>query len=294
MKVPCEEIAGLLKKNLIKRVKQLKKKKYTPKLVTFLVGDSSEQVSYVSQKQKMAKSLGIAFEFKHIKETPSFGSFARLLKETSNNPEVTGMIIQQPLPSRLYTETLYNFIDPVKEIEGHHPKTAYFPPIGLAVLVVLKYIFHGQKVNDRLLIDPQSDFLLFKQGLKHKRVVLVGRGPTGGQPIGKVLNHFRIGFINVNSKTPEPQQYYKEADVIITAAGKKVLGADMVKEGAILINVGLRKERGKLKGDYEEKEIKKASSWYTSTPKGVGPIDVLYLYENLIEAAEIQAHIRKS
>lgn len=286
MKIPCEDITEILKKNLKKRVKQLKKKKYTPKLVTFLVGDSSDQISYVSQKQKMAKALGISFQFKQIKQIPSFADFANMLKNSSNDKEVTGIIIQQPLPSRLYTETVYNFIPPVKEIEGHHPKTEYFPPIGLAVLTVLKYALQGQKISKKLLIDPKSDISLFKQILKHKKVVVVGRGPTGGQPIGKTLSFFKIGFININSKTPEPEQYYKEADVLITAVGKKIIKPEMLKEGVILINVGLRRENVKLKGDYDEKEIKKVTSWYTATPKGIGPIDVLYLYENLIEAAE--------
>ncbi len=292
MKIPCEDIAKLHKKNLKKRVRQLKKKKYTPKLVTFLVGDSAEQVSYVAQKHKMARALGINFEFKHIKEIPSFAQFANTLKETSNDAKVTGIIIQQPLPPRLYTETLYNFISQAKEIEGHHPKTEYFPPIGLAVLTTLKYVLQGQKISDKLLINPQEDTSFFKQALKHKRVVVVGRGPTGGQPIGKTLSFFKIGFINVNSQTPEPEQYYKEADVLITAVGERIIEAEMVKPGAILINVGLRREKGRLKGDYDETAIKKVAGWYTTTPKGIGPIDVLYLYENLVEAAERQTKRR--
>ncbi len=80
----------------------------------------------------------------------------------------------------------------------------------------------------------------------------------------------------------------EEADIIITAVGKKVLAADMLKNGVILANVGLRHERGKLKGDYDEKEIKSVASYYTPTPKGIGPIDVLYLFKNLIDAAEFQ------
>lgn len=289
MKIPCEDIAELLKKNLKKRVRKLKKRKITLKLVTFLVGVSSEQVSYVAQKQKMAKALGISFEFKHIRHIPSFAEFAHKLKDTSNDPDVTGIIIQQPLPRGLYTETVYNFISPLKEIEGHHPKTEYFPPIGLAVLTALKYVLHGQKISEKLLINPREDASLFKQALKHKRVVVVGRGPTGGQPIGKTLSYFKIGFININSETPEPEQYYREADVLITAVGKKVIKPEMLKEGTILINVGLRRESKKLKGDYDETEIKKVAGWYTATPKGTGPIDVLYLYENLIEAAKRQS-----
>ena len=119
-------------------------------------------------------------------------------------------------------------------------------------------------------------------------MVLIGRGITGGTPIGKTLTVARINYINVNSITPDPHSYYKEADVIISAVGKKIINPDMLKPNVALINVGLRKENGNLKGDYEEKEIKKIASFYTKTPGGVGPIDVLYLYKNLIDAAKLQ------
>ena len=111
---------------------------------------------------------------------------------------------------------------------------------------------------------------------------------TGGKPIGKSLTEARINFINVNSQTPDPQSYYKEADIIITAVGKKILLPETLKPGVALINVGLRREKGKFKGDYEEKEIKNIAGFYTSTPGGAGPIDVLYLFKNLIEAAKQQ------
>ena len=124
--------------------------------------------------------------------------------------------------------------------------------------------------------------------MKHKKVVLIGRGKTGGYPIGEALTKFKINYININSQTPNPQQYLSDADVIVTAVGKKIITPQVLKEGVVLINVGLRREKGKLKGDYDENEIKKIAGFYTTTPKGLGPIDVLYLYKNLLEAAELQ------
>ncbi len=288
MKIPCQEITESIKKNLIKRVKALKKKKKTPKLLTILIGESPAQLSFVAIKQRTAKEIGIKFEFLHLKETPEFLDFANLLKQKSSDKEITGIIIQQPLPSKLFTETLYNFINPLKEIEGHQNKTTYLPPLGLAVLTALKYVYQHGKISDHLIIDSRSDAVFFKNVLKHKRVVLVGRGITGGQPIGKTLSFFRINYINVNSITTDPDQYYKEADVIIIAVGKKVLTANNIKPGVILINAGLRRDKGKLKGDYDEDEIKNIASYYSTTPKGIGPIDVLYLYKNLIDSAEKQ------
>jgi len=127
-----------------------------------------------------------------------------------------------------------------------------------------------------------------KRVLRNERVVLIGRGIVGGQPIGKTLSEVGINFINVNSTTPSPSEYYKEADVIITAVGKRVLKPDMLKPGVILISAGLRRENGKLRGDYEETEVEKIAKFYSPTPKGIGPVDVLYLYSNLIQAAKLQ------
>ncbi len=292
MKIPCEEIADSFKKYLKKRVKTLKKKGVKPKLVTILIGESAEQLSFVSIKKKVAKLLGIQFEFIHLKETPDFMRFATLLKTTSNDPKTTGMIIQQPLPSRLSTVTVYNFIASVKEIEDHQNKLVFFPPLGLAVLTALKYVYQQKKVSENLIIDPSVDSSFFKQVLKNKKIVLAGRGSTGGLPIGKTLSYFKINYVNISSQTQDPDQYYGEADIIITAVGEKILKPQILKPGVVLINVGLRREDGKLKGDYDENEIKKISSYYTITPKGIGPIDVLYLYKNLIDAAAIQNNLK--
>ncbi len=286
MKIDGEKIALMMKKLLKQEIKKRKKRKI--KLATILIGDSAEQLSFVKIKADVAKQLGIQFELVHLKSIPFFEELMHIVKDVSHDPTVTGVIIQQPLPAQLSTASIYNYIPPLKEIEGHQYKSPFSPPLGLAVLTVIKFAFGKVKINRNLLIDPKKDRLFFKKTLRNKKVVLAGRGITGGQPIGKTLSDFKINYISVNSKTPEPQIYYKEADVIITATGKKIIVPDFIKPGVVLINVGLRREGNKLKGDYEEKEIKDIASFYTPTPHGVGPIDVLYLYKNLIDAARLQ------
>lgn len=276
-------IGTLLKKEL-----RAKKKKRSPKLIAFLIGDSPDQRSYVKIKSLVAKKLGIKFELIHIKNTPSFEEFAHKIKEASLNPETTGIIIQQPLPAQLSTESLFDYINDLKEIEGHKRKTRYIAPLGLAVLTLFKYIFGTQKLDKNLIVSVSKDKRFFKKIFRNKKIVLVGRGITGGKPIGKTLSDAKINYIGINSKTPESQTYLKEADVIITAVGKKVIRPEMLKEGVVLINVGLRRENGKLKGDYDDAEIKKIASYYTPTPGGIGPVDVMYLYKNLIEAYRLQ------
>ncbi len=276
-------IGSLLKKELKKR-----QKKRPPKLTAFLIGDSADQRSYVAIKSKVANKLGIKFELVHIKSTPSFESFAHRIKEASLNPETSAIIIQQPLPAQLSTDSLFEYISDAKEIEGHKRKTPFTPPIGLAVLTALKYIYGTQTIDNHLIVNLSKDKKLFKKVFRNKKIVLIGRGVTGGKPIGKTLSDAKINYIGINSKTPEPATYLKEADIIITAVGEKVIKPEMLKPGVVLINVGLRRENGKLKGDYDENEIKHIAGYYTPTPGGVGPIDVVYLYKNLIEAYKLQ------
>ena len=287
MEFPGKKITEALQKSLKKEVLKLNKKKPI-KLVVFLVQDSPDQASFVKIKGKIAKKIGIEYEVIRYKAIPSFEEFMHQIKSKSMDPTVTGIIIQQPLPAQLLTASIYDYIPLKKEIEGHKYKTPFLPPIGLAILTTLKYFYSHKKIDKNLFFDVAKDKGFIKKTLRNKKIVIVGRGTTGGQPIGKTLSETKINYISINSETPEPETYLKEADIVITAAGCKVINCSMLKPGVALINVGLRKENGRLKGDYDEKEIKHISSFYTPTPGGVGPIDVIYLYKNLIEAAKLQ------
>jgi len=159
-----KKITSFLEKEIKKSVKKFKKNK--PKLTVFLVGKSAEQLSFVKIKNKLAKKLGINFEFIHYKNTPLFEPFVRKLKEIAENPEITGIIIQQPLPATLSTETIYDYIPKEKEIEGHHQKSLFLPPIGLSVLTVIKSIFFGGKINSKIIVDKKKDLNFFHPKVK--------------------------------------------------------------------------------------------------------------------------------
>lgn len=275
------DFIGLLIK---KEIKKLKKK---PKLSVFLVGNTPEQISFVRMKSQIAKQLGIKFEFIHVKKIPLFEKLVHTIKEKSLEKDTDAIVIQQPLPSALSTDSIYDYIYEAQEVEGHRKKTPFYPPIGLSVLTILKYIFGKQKIDKDLLVNIPKDRMFFKKTLRNKKIVLVGRGITGGKPIGKTLTDAKINYIAINSKTPDASVYLKEADIVITAVGKKVLDESNLKPGVILINVGLRRENNKLYGDYDENEIRKIASFYTPTPGGTGPIDVMYLYKNIIESTKL-------
>jgi methylenetetrahydrofolate dehydrogenase (NADP+) / methenyltetrahydrofolate cyclohydrolase len=288
MLIDGKKIAGILEKELAKEFRLLKNKGKKIKLVVILVGDSPEQLSFVKIKKKLAEKLKIQFELKHIKEIPLFQKMVCLIKETSMDPKTTGIIVQQPLPSQLQTDSIFEFIDLHKEIEGHRRKTTFIPPIGLAVLTIIKFIYANQKYNKDLLVNFNKDLGFFKRILKNKKIVLLGRGLTGGKPINHTLSLAKINYIGLHSQTPNPEEYLSQADIVISAVGKNVIRPETLKPGTILINVGLRHENSRLKGDYDEKDIKDIASFYTPTPGGIGPIDVLYLYKNLLDAAKSQ------
>lgn len=285
MEISGKKLANIMRRELKKELRKSKKKL---KIVTFLIGQSSDQLSFVKIKKQLARQIGIDFEFLHLKTIPTFEKFMIKIREKSQDPKTTGVIIQQPLPAQLSTASIYNYIPLEKEVEGHRHKSTFFPPIGLAILTVLKHIFTRTRSAKELFVNLEKDKRFFKTIFHNKKIVLIGRGITGGQPIGQTLTEFKINYINLHSHTPQPDIYCKEADIIISAVGKKVIEPEALKPGVILINVGLRREGKKLKGDYEEKEIKKIASFYTPTPGGIGPIDIVYLYKNLIEATKLQ------
>lgn len=268
--------------------KERKKMKERISLAVILVGQSNEQLSFVKIKHLVAKKIGINFHFFHFQTEPTFQSFLTKIQKISHDSKINGIVIQHPLPPRLDTFSLYDFIPQEKEIEGYCAKSPFLSPIGLATLTILKSVYLQTTNIKKILIDEEKDRFLFKKFLKEKKIVLVGQGKTGGKPIGKVFNYFKISYIGINSKTTNPTQYLKEADIIISAVGKKIIFPAMLKKGVVLINVGLRRENNRLKGDYDENEIKRIASFYTPTPGGIGPIDVGYLYYNLIKAVKIQ------
>lgn len=281
------KISTYLQRLLQKEIKSLKKKARL-RLVTYLIGQSPEQLSYVKIKSHVASQLKIDFQLINLKSTPNYIELANLIRKKAFDPTVNGIIIQLPLPQELSTDSIFDYIPNNKEIEGHRRKTLFFPPLGLAVLTIFKYIYGGKRIDKNLLVDFEKDKQFFKKIFKNKKVVLVGKGMTGGKPIGHILGELKINYINVNKTTINPESYFKNADVIITAVGKKIIHRGDLKPGVVLINVGLRRENGKLKGDYDENEIKDIASYYTKTPGGIGPIDVIYLFKNLIEAAKMQ------
>ncbi len=290
MLIPCKDIAQIIETELQKQVVQTKHATSLPNitLVAYLLGESPEQLSFVTIKRRLAERLNINFDFTHYQNPPPLENFLKNLQEKMEQPQNTGVIIQLPLPADYAKEDVYETIPPHKEIEGHTPHSPFQFPLSLAVLTGIKYVFgyaqQNRKLDAEILVHFKQDIPFFFNVLKDKNIVIVGRGPTGGRPIAKSLGEIGVKYTVVTSETANPEVICKHADIIITATGKKIIEPHVLKKGVILLNVGLRKENGKLKGDYDEDHIKDIASYYTQTPGGLGPLDVLYLYKNLIDS----------
>jgi len=168
MKINGKKIAEIITNFLKKETKKLKK---PPSLAVFLVGESPENLSFVKVKEMAVKKIGGKFQLYLFKKTPDFELFANKLKQVATDPDVTGVIVQQPLPPSLSTESLFNYIPAEKEIEGHKKKSPFFPPLGLAVLTVIKYIFRpGNKKSAReLIVYPKKRVGILQKSFKKKK-----------------------------------------------------------------------------------------------------------------------------
>lgn len=277
MIIPCALLAEHILKDTKKRITASKIK---PHLIVFLVGDSEESKLFIENKKKASRNIGAKFSLIHYKTTPRFISFMKKIQDVSQDTHTNGIVIQLPLPSSLSTQTYANYIMPEKDIEAIHPKSTLLPPVSLSVLTILKYLFLPH-AKSSIVWNTETDIKFLNTALRNKKIVIIGRGQTGGKPISETLTKLRIGYLMIHSKTPHPENFLQEADIVISAVGKNVVSPEHLKKDCVLISVGLRKELGKWMSDYNEKQIKDIARAYTTTPNGIGKLTVAYLLHNL-------------
>lgn len=243
--------------------------KIQPALAIVQVGDNPASNSYILSKKRAADSVGIKVIHKKLPKKSSTKKVIDRVEEYNKNPKVNGIIVQLPLPGKLNTDKILNSISPKKDIDGFLPNSPFIPPVASAVLTILRYI--KQKT------PSPGNF------------VLIGRGRTGGAPILKTFKKLKTPITLVHSKTPNPSLILRKADIIISCVGKpNIITADKIKKGAILIGVGIHRGKdGKLRGDYDEGDIKEKAAYYTPTPGGVGPLTVACLIKNVVKAANL-------
>lgn len=274
MKIDGRKIAQHILDNLRKEVEDLKTKNIFPKLAVILVGDDPASEAYVKQKQLKGESTGI--EVVLIRQNPDTTEeeLLKTLAILNSDSTVHGIIVQQPLPPNLNIETLIKSTNIKKDVDGFCRGSLFTPPIAEAVITILKNISSLEK-------QTLEDWLM------NKKTVVIGKGKTGGRPIIQKLQALQIPVEIIDSKTSSPQTLTQRADIIISCVGKKdTLKAENIKEGAVLLAVGMQSDENKLYGDYSEEDVKNKASYYTPVPGGVGPVNVAMLLKNVVDSAK--------
>jgi methylenetetrahydrofolate dehydrogenase (NADP+)/methenyltetrahydrofolate cyclohydrolase len=251
-----------------------------PKLVIIQVGNDPASDAYVKQKLKAAASIGMQAEHKQFPEDCGKPELFTAVRSCNNDPTVSGIIVQVPLPEHLQASVpeIQKTIDPAKDVDGFHPNN-------------LKKLLDGD-TNGFFPATPAGVLLLLDDAgveLAGKHAVVIGRSNTVGKPLAQLLTSRGMTVEVVHRQTPNPHEVIRKADVLCSAAGQpKMVTADMVKPGAVVIDIGLTRVEGKLLGDVDFVAVKEVASAITPVPGGVGPMTVASLLKNCVMAAERQ------
>lgn len=267
MRIDGKKIADGIKRDLNKQIGDLISHGITPKIAIITLGPEGAWESYVRQKLKVAGELGIKAILLNLEDADS----ERLLKtihEVDSDPAYHGIIVQRPLPPTIDRQKVIDAISDGKDIDGFRPDSKFEVPVWLAVRKIIESGIMNQESWDRL------------------KFVVLGKGETAGGPIAAGLAKMGVEPKIIDSKSENRDEILKNADVIISCVGKSgVITSDVIKPGSVLIGVGTHTENGKIKGDYDEAEIEPIAAAYTPTPGGIGPVNLSYLFKNLVEAA---------
>lgn len=278
--------AAAIKAELTVRVQALRSRGVTPGLGTLLVGEDPGSTWYVAGKHADCAEVGIASIREDLPETATQEEIEAAVQRLNDNPECTGFIVQLPLPAGIDTNRVLELIDPDKDADGLHPTN-----LGRLVLRISEGIDSSLPCTPKGIIE-----LLTRHGvdLRGKEVVVIGRGTTVGRSIGLLLTRKDVNATVTlcHTGTADLAAHTRAADVIIAAAGVPgIVSADMVKDGAVLVDVGVSRvtdpETGKSKvaGDISA-EAREKASWYSPNPGGVGPMTRAMLLANVVESAE--------
>lgn len=279
MRIDGKAIAADIFQNLQKQILLLKKTHIIPHLAIILIGNNPASVSYVKRKKMKAEEIGAKATIWNYESGIKNQELLAKIQELNNDSTVHGIIVQRPLPEHIDAEAINQSVIPSKDIDAFHKDTPFEMPLAKAALLLLEnvYVHLNQEKT-------------FTKWLQSKNVVVIGKGETGGGPIITLLKKYDIIPTIIDSKTKDPDTITKQADIIISAVGKKnVIQSGMISENVILISVGQHKQGDdKFHGDYEETDIQDIASYYSPTPGGVGPVNVACLLENLLQAVTLQ------
>lgn len=271
-------VANYVKERVRKAADVLKSEGVIPCLATVLVGENPASATYVKTKQNACTDVGITTKDHKLPDSFSQQEMNSLVDLLNNDNTVHGILIQLPLPKQLDEFSTTSRISPLKDVDGLTPYNAGLLSTGRAIL----------KPCTPSGIMEMLDY--YKIDLTGKNAVVINRSNLVGKPLYHMLLEKNATVTTCHSKTKNLKEHCQKADIIITAIGdraKFVLTADMIKDGAVVIDVGISRNNGKLVGDADYDEIIKKASYATPVPGGVGPMTVAMLLKNTVTAASI-------
>ena len=270
-------------KEILKRaVQKLKSEGLQPCLATILVGNDPASMTYVRNKHKACESVGIKTKDYNLSNTASQEELDKIIDDLNNDREVHGILVQLPLPRQLNEFTTISRILPLKDVDGLTPQNVGLLSMGKSILKActpsgIMEMFYYYIIN-----------------LEGKNIVMINRSNLIGKPLYNLLLQNNATVITCHSKTKNLKEYCQNADIIITAVGDRTkfkLTSDMIKQGAIVIDVAISRHNGKLVGDTDYDDIIQKASWATPVPGGVGPMTVAMLLKNTVTAASLNKEI---
>jgi methylenetetrahydrofolate dehydrogenase (NADP+)/methenyltetrahydrofolate cyclohydrolase len=263
-------------------VEELKSKGINPKLTVVVVGDNEASKVYVGNKVKACEKVGVISEKLQFPAEISQEELLKKIDELNKDKSVSGFIVQAPLPEHIDMNIVVKAIDPYKDVDGFH---AY----NLGKMIIDKDFEDLAPCTPKGITRILEFYGIDVSGMD---AVVIGRSNVVGKPMSVMLTNRGATVTTCHSKTRDLKKYTLGADLIVAAVGKaNFLTADMVKEGVIVIDVGINRVDGKLVGDVDFAEVEKKASAITPVPGGVGPMTVAVLLANTVTAARKQNNI---
>ncbi len=270
-------LAKNIRENLKKDVEQLKEKGVYPKLAVILVGNDKASQIYVRSKNKACTELGIDYEEVLLGENTTMKELLDIIDELNERKDISGILLQSPIPEGLDINEAFRRISPSKDVDG-------FNPVSMGKLCLNQDTFVS--------CTPYGIMKMFETyniEIKGKHAVILGRSNIVGKPMALNLLNRDATITICHSKTKNLSEITKQADILISAIGKKnFVTADMVKPGAVVIDVGINRTEDGLFGDVDFENVKEKTSYITPVPGGVGPMTVAMLMNNVVKAAKQQ------
>jgi methylenetetrahydrofolate dehydrogenase (NADP+) / methenyltetrahydrofolate cyclohydrolase len=269
-----KKISAEIRGRLEKETAELKTKTgRTPGLATVLVGENPASAVYVRNKNKICNEVGFQSFGQNLPAETTEEELLDIIKKLNSNDEVNGILVQLPLPDHIDSEKILLSIDPEKDVDGFHPINVGKLAIGNALLTPCT------PTGIIALLD------YYKIEISGKHAVVLGRSNIVGKPVAHLLLQRHATVTICHSKTKNMQQVTRQADILIAAVGRPhFVNSDMVKEGVVVIDVGINRVDGKLTGDVEFDQVAKKAGLITPVPGGVGPMTIALLMENTLKA----------